>query len=202
MKKIILIFISIILSVTCIHAGNDRTELTYGVEWGYKATIFTGGHANFFAPDGHREDLVWNVPNFYANSLGCIHVGMDINDMWNLSAYFGYAGIADYHHSIPISIRLTRFFAADSMADRWLSFIDAGSGISIKKDPEEIFSGKIGAGYRISLSKDTKLDFLAAGEVVMTHPEINYYGTIISADRINRNNGYVASISLSISLTF
>ena len=157
---------------------------------------------NFFAPDGYRVDIDKNALNFYANSHAAIHMGMDIKDLWNLSACFGYAGIADYHHSIPITIRLTRFFKTNAKGDRWLSFIDAGSGISIKKAPEEIFSGKVGAGYRISLSKDTKLDFLAAGEIVMTHPEVNYYGTIIPADRINRNNGYVASVSLSMSLTF
>ena len=202
MKKIVLIFLSLILSITCMNAGNDRTEVTYGVEWGYKATVFTGGHANFFAPDGHREDIVKNALNFYANSHASVHFGMDMNDLWNLSAYVGYAGIADYHHSIPVSIRLTRFFETDSKGDRWLSFIDAGSGISVKKDPEEILTGKLGAGYRLSLSKDTKLDFMAAGEIVITHPEINYFGSIISADRINRNISYVTSISLSISLTF
>ena len=86
--------------------------------------------------------------------------------------------------------------------DRWLSFIDLGSGASIKEHPQELLSGKVGLGYRLSLSRTTKLDFIAAIRTVLTHPDIDYYGTMIEHARINRNNAYMSALSFSMALTF
>ena len=88
------------------------------------------------------------------------------------------------------------------MSDRWFSFIDLGSGISVKTHPQEILTGKIGGGYRMSLSRNTKLDFLVSLRSALTHPDIEYYGTEIEYSRINRNNAYVSAMSFGIALTF
>jgi hypothetical protein len=114
----------------------------------------------------------------------------------------GVSAIEDYHHTLPVSIRLTRYYGDDHMKDRWFSFIDLGSGISIKEHPQAILTGKAGGGYRISLSRDTKLDFNMALRTVLTHPDIIYYGEMIKPDRINRNNAYVSAVSIGMSLTF
>ena len=54
----------------------------------------------------------------------------------------------------------------------------------------------------MALSRVTKLDFLAAFKLLYTHPEIKYYGQLIDSKWINRNNGYIGSLFIGISLTF
>ena len=101
-----------------------------------------------------------------------------------------------------MSLRITRYWGDDHISDRWLTFAECGSGISIKKRPQEIFSGKVGGGYRISLSRFTKLDFIAAFRMLYTHPDISYYGYEITQELINRNDGYVGALFFGLSLTF
>ena len=135
------------------------------------------------------------------NAEGYLHAGYNFSGKSELSMYLGFSAIQDYHHIIPISIRYTTFYKQNSKGDRWFSLVDVGSGFSIKERPEELISGKIGGGYRISLSKDTKLDFIVSLRSVLTHPDIIYYGTEIPADKVNRNNAYVSAISFSMALT-
>lgn len=207
MKKGLLI--TVLTIFCCMPAsGKDRAsadglqKLTYGVEWNYACTFFSGYHYNFFAPEGHREFPKESRFRYYTNGDAMVHVGYNINSDWNISLFMGYTAIADFHPAIPVSIRATRYFGKDHMADRWFAFGDIGSGFSIKTHPEEILSGKLGGGYRMSLSRTTKLDFIAALRFFYTHPDIEYFGEIISPEEINRNNAYSMSLSLGISLTF
>jgi hypothetical protein len=86
--------------------------------------------------------------------------------------------------------------------DRWFAFADAGTGISIKKQVQEIAAVKIGVGYRVSLSMDTKLDFIAALRCTYTHPDIYFEHEIISQRWINRNDGVAVSASVGMAVTF
>ncbi len=176
-------------------------RFTYGAEWGYIGIFFSGYHFNFFAPEGYRVDPRYNEFTFISNGEAYLHAGYNISDKYNLSAYMGLSAIGEYHHTVPVSLRLTRYYRENAQKDRWLAFIDVGSGISIKDTPQALLSGKIGLGYRISLSRSTKLDLIAALRSVLTHPDIDYYGTMIQHDRINRNNAYVSAFSIGLSLT-
>lgn len=204
MKRCVAYILLILLPVTL--SAEERTSdgkrLTFGAEWGYICTFFSGYHNNFFSPDGWRVDENGFDGVFYNNAEVYLHIGYNLGKNWNISLYTGYAGIQDIHHSIPVSIRGTRFFNADCNGDRWFSFIDLGSGISIKKRPQEIVTGKIGGGYRISLSGRTKLDFLASLRATYSHRDIIFENTEISHDRINRNNAYGCSVSIGVSLSF
>ena len=202
MKKALIISLLLLLWV---HAGaqNDRMpRLTYGAEWGYISVFYSGYHYNFFAPEGYRVDPRGYGFMYDSNAEAYMHVGCNITDSHNISLYMGVSAIEDYHHTLPVSIRLTRYYGDDHMKDRWFSFIDLGSGISIKEHPQAILTGKAGVGYRIYLSRDTKLDFNMALRTVLTHPDIVYYGEMIKPDRINRNNAYVSAVSIGMSLTF
>ena len=77
-----------------------------------------------------------------------------------------------------------------------------GSGISIKREPQELATAKFGAGYRISLSRDTKLDFIAAVRLTHTHPQIIDEGDLITLEWTNRNSAFLAAVSVGMSLTF
>ena len=80
--------------------------------------------------------------------------------------------------------------------------MDIGSGINVKENPQAIATAKIGGGYRLSLSRLTKLDFIMAFKMIYTHPDVLYYGHQIASEHINSNDAYVGSLDLGISLTF
>ena len=205
MKRGLLTYI-LVFACSIIVSGKTEAaitpKVTFGAEWSYIATFQTGYHYNFFAPEGYRVDIDEDKLRYFTNGEVLFHAGYNFNEFWNLSLYLGYTGISDIHPAVPISIRATRYFGEDSMTDRWFVFGDIGSGISIKKVPREIYSCKIGGGYRISLSRYTKLDFVSSIRMFYTHPDIIYYGEKISRKWINRDDGHVTSISLGISLTF
>lgn len=191
------------LMLSCIvaAAGNPPSKrLTFGMEWGYSAAFHYGKHYNFFAPDGYRVIEQENHFTFMSNAEVSIHVGCNLREDMNLSLYAGYAGIGNYHHGIPLSLRFTKYWEENAKMDRWLTFIDLGSGISLKSPVREILRCKLGGGYRISLSKDVKLDFLVSLQTTYTHPEIIYADMAI--DRVNRNNAYVSALSLGVGLDF
>lgn len=203
MRRLILILSALLLTASHSKAQDKRWDkLTFGAEWGYIGVFQSGYHFNFFAPEGYRLDPRDNAFLYRSNAEGYLHAGYNLNDEWNISLYAGLAGVDRYDHILPISLRGTRYFKENTMGDRWFAFLDLGSGICLKNPPQEILAGKIGGGYRLSFSKDTKLDFLLALRMTYTHPEINFYGTVIPMDRVNRNNAYVSAFSIGMAITF
>ena len=203
-----LITISLIFSLFNISVKARETEgegnprLTFGLEWGYVAAIHSGFHFYYFAPEGFRVDEFGNAFEYISNAEVYVKAGYNLSDVWNIALYAGYAGVADMHKVIPVSLRGTRFFGDDPSADRWFAFMDIGTGICIKKPIQEILSAKAGGGYRLSLSRNTKLDFLFSIRTMLTHPYVYYDGVEIPYDKINRNNAYVNSLSVGIGLSF
>lgn len=203
MKRTLALIFIMVLFHTGAGAGNTSfTRLTYGVEWGYIGVFYSGYHYNFFAPEGYRVDPRGYGFMYDNNAEGYFHVGYNITGRDNISLYTGLSAIEDYHHTIPVSLRYTRYYGEDHMSDRWFSFIDLGSGCSVKVHPQFILTGKLGGGYRLSLSRDTKLDFLVSLRSALTHPDIIYYDTPIRHEKINRNNAYVSAFSIGMALTF
>lgn len=177
-------------------------RITFGAEWSYIASFYSSTHHNFFSEDGYRVDINQRESGYESNGEALVHCGYSFNDRWNLSMYAGLTGIYDIGNSIPVSLRLTRYFNEKGTGDRWLCFIDGGSGICLKKHPQAIASGKIGGGYRISLSRTTKMDLTAAFRTSLTHPEIVYDGYAIPMEKTNRNNAFISAFSIGISLSF
>ena len=204
MKKLAVICTMLIAFLTCAEAQSreDIPRITFGAEWSYVGSVFSAHHYNYFSPEGYRYNSKGAKAGFDSNGEALLHVGYNVTDSWNLAVYAGFTGIADIHNAIPVSFRATRFFKPDMKGDRWFTFADAGTGISIKKQPQEIAVLKIGGGYRVSLSRDTKLDFNAALRCTYTHPDIYFEHEIISQRWINRNNAIVVSASVGMAVTF
>lgn len=204
MKHLIAYIFLMLLPVMSLAGERERTfkRLTYGAELGYVYTFYSGYHNNFFSPDGWRVNEQDHGPCSENNAEMFLHIGWNLTPKWNLSAYSGYTSIRTASHCIPVSVRATRYFKESPKGDRWLSFIDLGSGISIKKRPQEILTGKIGTGYRISLSEGTKLDILASVRMNYIHSDIIFENIQIDPDRINRNNSYGYAAAVGISLSF
>jgi hypothetical protein len=203
MKKILAILLILISFNNFINAQKDRfSKYTFGVEWGYVATFQSGYRYIFFPPEGYRVDVRDNNFRLQSNADLYIHSGINLNSIWNLSLYAGYAGVGDIHKVLPVSIRATRYFGKDPLSDRWFAFTDLGSGICFKRPVQEILTGKIGGGYRMSLSRYSKLDFIISARMTYTHPQITYDQEVISQEMVRRNNAYVSALSLGLGLTF
>lgn len=203
MKKILLIFMFIGAFARNSNAQeNSFPRITFGAEWSYIATFQSGWHHNFFSPEGYRVDTSGNKFIYHSNVEAYLHAGYNISKNWNIALYLGMTGISDPHKAVPASIRGTYYVGDDPSRDRWFTYIDLGSGICLKKPPQEILTGKIGGGYRISLSRNTKLDFIAALRMTYTHPTVVYEDQIIPMEKVNRNNAYLSAISFGIGLTF
>jgi hypothetical protein len=177
-------------------------DWTFGAEWTYNATFHEGYHHYFISTDGSREEMIGDLFTYYSNGEISIHGGYNFNNNWNLSLYISHTRLGGFHNAIPVTLRATRYFGQDTTSDRWFAFADLGSGFSLKQKPQEIYSGKLGGGYRLTLSRYTKLDFHVALRTVYTHPDVLYYGEQIDKDCINRNDGHLSSLSFGIGLTF
>lgn len=201
-RGLVVIFTMFLLAFSAAGKTSSYPRFTFGCQWDYYATFLNGYYQYFYAPEGFREDIAGYMFDFCNNGESALHAGYNFNENWNLSLYIGYTALGSFHRAVPMSLRATRYFGSDPLKDRWFAFMDAGSGISLKNNPQEIFTGKIGGGYRMSLSRYTKLDFIMSLRTVYTHPDVIYYSEIIDRDSIIRNDGYTCSLSFGIGITF
>lgn len=206
MKKVLLILlISSIFNIT-VNAEDTGREayprFTFGLEWGYVASIHQGYHYYYFAPEGFRVDEIGDSFRYVSNADMYVNIGWNIDKHWNLALYLGYAGAGNLHNVVPVSLRGTRYFGSDPLADRWFAFLDLGSGIGAKIPVQEILAGKAGGGYRLSLSRDSKLDLLFSARIIYTHPSIYRDDIRIPKDNIDRNNAWISAISVGMAVTF
>lgn len=206
MKKVLLILLTLCVFNNNVKAQEERGEtypkFTFGLEWGYIASLTTIYHYNFYAPEGFRVDEQGIISGVRSNADMYLNVGWNISSLWNVSLYVGYAGVGDLHNILPISVRGTRYFGSDPMDDRWFIFADAGLGICLKTPVQEISAVKIGGGYQLALSRDTKLNFLISARSTYTHPSIYFDGSRIPMSRTNRNNAVICALSAGIGLSF
>lgn len=205
MKK--LISILVLLSASSIlHAADtssgQKAEFTFGFEMNYIAAFHCGIHHNFFSEIGYRVDFKDNRFKYISNNDFYLHCGYNLARKWNMSLYLGLSGIYDVNTMLPLSLRATHYFREDERGDRCFAFIDLGTGLSLTRHPQATANGKIGCGYRISLSKVSNLDFLLAYRMVLARPEIDFDGYEVPVGRINRNNAYVSALSIGMALTF
>lgn len=183
-------------------AGETYPRFTFGLEWGYIASLTNIYHFNFYAPEGFRVNEEGQRFGYISNADMYFHIGWNASPVWNLAIYVGYTGVGDLHNALPVSIRGTRYFGNNPVSDRWFAFADIGSGICLKTPVQEIMTGKIGAGYQMSLSRDTKLSFLFSARSTFTHPSIYFDTNRIPMNRTNRNNALVGALSIGIGLSF
>jgi hypothetical protein len=181
---------------------DDIPRLSFGAEWSYIGTIHYSAWYNYFSPDGYRINRHEDVNGYWGNGEVLLHVGYNFNKHWNLSLYTGMTGLADIHNAASISLRGSYYFGEDALKDRWMTFMDVGTGLSFKNEPQDIWTGKVGGGYRITLSRDTKLDFIAALRLACTHPQVMDGDDKITLEWTNRNLAFLQSFSLGMSITF
>lgn len=199
----VIIFL-LLLSCFSSEARTGRRDVplfTYGLEWSYSAIFNVIWHHNFYTEYGRVNDK--DTRGFYeSNGEILAHAGINLGKKVNLSLYSGYSGSLYNVRIVPFSLRLTCFYGNDSYANRWFSYIDGGNGIPVTRMHTSYYAGKIGGGYRISLSRSVKLDFNLAYRLSYISPDIYEYGEKIPENNIYRNDNYLSTIMLGVGLTF
>ena len=192
-----------VLTVCLLLPGGEAlsaVRFTYGVEWGFLTTFNVAYHRNFDSVSGFRENTRSMEWMFRGNGEALAHFGLDLGKRFNLSLYSGYSGLMDAR-IIPLSLRGTCFVSRNTELPGWLVFLESGCNFGTENDEIGI-CGKIGTGYRLPLSKRTRLDFLLAFRI--SYADVRFsdeYGPV-PPERIRRNDNFASSIAIGISLAF
>ncbi len=174
---------------------------TYGVELDYSAAFCNFYHHNYLASGtGNRVDATGSDLYYENNGIVLGHFGVNAGKHLNFSVYGGYGSIAREEQIFPLSLRATWLFGKDPLSSRWLCFLDGG--VAIRSSAETGGIGKIGGGYRISLSRSVKLDLMFSYQLVYSEITIaDSNGVTVTENRMRRNDNYLNSINLAIGIT-
>lgn len=181
------------------------TRFTFGVESSYVLTFLNYSHFNFISADGDRRDERYTTMNVFNNGQILLHAGVNMSENLNLSLYAGYSGVYRHERMIPLSLRLSWYSGKDPMADRWILFCSAGTGFNDFEVPVRLSAeGRLGGGYRISLNRAAKLDFLVAWQGTYTHPSAyeSDAGDYVPPERLRRNDALFGAVTFGIALVF
>jgi len=172
--------------------------ITYGLEWGYIAQTHIYSHFNYVAEGGYRVDSRDPKPSFNSNAQILAHFGFNIGDNFNLAAYGGYQGINRRQRIFPVTLRATVLFGEPEDNGRWLTY--AGGGIGLKGSPKMFGNAYVangGFGYRLNLTRETKLDFLCSLQATYWHPN-----TFSESIEVRRSNEYLLGLNIGVGISF
>lgn len=190
---------------TCSGERRDFPRFTFGVETSYVLTFLNYSHFNFISSDGGRRDERTLTDVAMSNGQILVSGGVNISDKLNLSLYTGYGGVYRRERMVPLSMRLSWYSGGDPMKNRWIAFCGLGAGFNDFSDLSRISAeGKLGCGYRISLNRSAKLDFLLAFQEVFTHPRAyeSDAGNYVPVERLRRNNAFISAFTFGFALVF
>ena len=182
-------------------------RLTFVIEGSYISTVSAYRHYNFISSYGYRIDRKFMDTRYRSNGEFLVHLGMNASRHLNLSLYTGCSGIYRMKWMYPVTLRATCYFGKEPMHGKWLAYIDMGPGFSGNMDKIQI-SGtwKLGGGYRVPLSRYTKLDFLVSARAVMTDSGAFDSGSssviYVPEKNLRRNDAVYLALTFGIGLTF
>jgi hypothetical protein len=191
-----------------LRAGNPpgregSARLSYGIEWGYDATVIDVYHYNYMdAADGFRIDDKAAKPMFYSNGHATAHLTLEFARRWALGLYAGYAGVQQRTRIFPLALRST-YFMESFRDDGQFLFLEGGAGLHETRKSISPF-GRLGYGYRAVLSRRSSIDFSASLRVTADHPPI-YDSSIpgyVSDEDIRRSDALYGAVLLSVALNF
>lgn len=210
MKRIFLILAAaaLLAGQSPLRAGNPAgregsARLSFGVEWGYEATLLDIYHYNYIeTTDGFRIDEKAVKPMYYSNGHATAGVTLQFARRCALGLHAGYAGIQERSRMFPVSLRATYFF--DSyLDDGTFTFLEGGAGV---QEGRKIFPsfGRIGYGYRAILGGSCSMDLSGSLRVVYDHPMV-YDVSIpgyVPQENLRRSDALYCAASISIAINF
>ena len=197
------------LAGTCpVRAGNPpgregSARLSYGIEWGYDATLLNAYHYNYMdSADGFRIDQKDVKPMYYSNGHATAHLSVEFARRWALGLHAGYAGIQQRTRIFPLALRST-YFIDSFRTDGSFLFIEGGAGLHETRRNISPF-GRLGYGYRAVLSRRSSIDLSASLRVTADHPPI-YDSSIpgyVPEENIRRSDALYGALLFSVALNF
>lgn len=209
MKKIILISVLITAAALSASAGEHARQFprfTFGIEGSYIVTAAAYSHSNFIADDGYRVDNRSLTFRPAGNGELLLNAGCNFGSRMNLAFCSGISGISRGETVVPMSLRFTFFFGKDPMKARWFSFLDGGAGIAVGREAPLAPIARIGTGYRISLTRSAKLDFLMSLRGIYSHPQVKEIvdgaAAVVPEGRLRRSQAFYGALTFGIGLNF
>lgn len=209
MKKALLI--SALITAAALTAAarepvRNFPRFTFGIEGSFIMTALSYTHSNYIADDGYRVDDRHFSTRPSGNGELLLNAGYNIDRYMNLAFCSGFSGISRGEAVIPMSLRFSFFFGDDPVKARWFSFVDGGAGISVGRKAGLSPVAKIGAGYRISLTRSAKLDFLVSLRGIYSHPQVKEIvdgaAAVVPAGRLRRSQAFHGALTFGIGLNF
>lgn len=196
--------------IVALSAGNkagkrDWPLVTFGIEADYAGTFFNFAHFNYISEDAYRIDIKEVSSEYVSNGQIIMNVGVNVSGNVNLSLNCGYMGLYSRTRLVPVTVRASWLFGDKPLENRWLAFLDVGCGISKLRITDDIAGLlKLGCGYRISLNRSVKLDFLCGLQGAYYQPKVyETQGSLeVRGGDLRRNDSYNSSIFIGIGLVF
>ncbi|MBR3075945.1 MAG: hypothetical protein IKH11_09380, partial [Bacteroidales bacterium] len=102
MKKLFLV-VFLLMQAALLRAWQPR--ISYGLEWGYTATILKTSQHNFICNEGYRIVNDSAAGCFYSNGAVMAFGGVDLFDKWNISLGSGLLGVYSRRWIVPVELR-------------------------------------------------------------------------------------------------
>ena len=189
-------------------AGNPpgregSARLSYGIEWGYDATVLDAYHYNYTDPtDGFRIDDKAVKGMYYSNGHVMANLTLGFARRWALGLHAGYAGIKQRTRFFPLAVRCT-YYMDSFRTDSQFMFAEGGAGFHETRKAISPY-GRLGYGYRSVLNKRSSIDFSASLRVAADHPPIydNTKPGYIPEENVRRSDVLYGALMLSVALNF
>ena len=201
MKKLPVIFLMLFCATLLLRAGGPR--FSFGLEWGYTATILKTSQHNYICSEGYR--IIDNPVSwwYYSNGSVLANAGLDLNDNINLSAYSGLLGVYSRRWVIPAELRI-RWCPAGLSSDGWLIHGGAAATFPTSSLYETGFRAIAGGGYRLALSNTISVDFLVSLNFTLdseniTDPDTR---TLVPRSSITSNSTEYQAVNFSVAINF
>lgn len=191
-----------------LRAGNPpgregSARLSYGIEWGYDATVLDAYHYNYTDPaDGFRIDDKAVKGMYYSNGHVMAGLTLEFAGRWGLGLHAGYAGIKQRTRIFPLALRCT-YYMDSFQTDGQFLFAEGGAGLHETRKGVSPY-GRLGYGFRSVLSKKSSMDFSASLRIAADNPPIydNTRPGYIPEEDIRRNDALYGALMLSVALNF
>ncbi|MBQ9462934.1 MAG: hypothetical protein IJU68_04680 [Bacteroidales bacterium] len=195
---------TIVLSLLVAFSLQARTPVfTYGLEWGYTATLLKTGQYNFICAEGYRiieNPVTWR---YFSNGSILANAGLNFTDHLNVSAYSGLLGVYSRRWMVPVELRV-KYCPAGLDKDGFV--LSAGGGVTFPTATlrETGARGVAGAGYRFAIFRKMSVDFTLSLNVTLDHDRITDPDThqYVSRTEIESNTVQYYALNLSIGLNF
>ena len=202
MVKRIMLALAMLLGINAVLDARPP-RLSYGLEWGYTATMLKTAQHNFICAEGYR--IIENPQTWWYYSNGSIlaDAGLDIGQHFNLSAYSGIIGVYSKRWMIPAELRL-RYCPAGLHSDGFIFQAGGGALFPTATLRETGIRGLIGGGYRLAVYRDISVDLLLSMHLSVDHERIvdPDTGNYVPRMQIAANTAEYYALNISVAINF